>query len=113
MLEFSKYICLEREFTFSCGDMTFFRDQIKNEILMNQINSRIITQVGRDYHSKLFSETLLLLSLLNPPRKNLCFSNSVVSILLNIPILRKSLLSSGISKSIVKRVTQTGQVTKI
>ena len=97
MLQFAKYTCLEREFTFSFGDMPFFRKQIKEEILMKQINSRIITQIDGDYHKKLFTEPFILLSFLNPPRKNLCFSNAVVSILLNIPILRKNLLSGEIS----------------
>ena len=34
----------------------------------------------------------VLLRFSNPPRKNLCFSNAVISCLLNIPILKKFLL---------------------
>jgi hypothetical protein len=37
MLEFAKYLCIGSQFTFSCQDMSFFRQEIKEELVMNKI----------------------------------------------------------------------------
>ena len=70
--------------------MPFFRDQIKEEILMNQLSSIIHPQLDCD--NQLVIYPLIICSFLNPSRRNLCFSNVVVSVLLNIPVLRNELL---------------------
>ena len=92
MLEFAKYICVGRGFNFSYKEMPLFRDQIKEELLMKQINSRINSNF--ESQCMLVSHPLIIHLFLNPPRKNLWFSNAVVSVLLNIPILRSKLLTS-------------------
>jgi uncharacterized UBP type Zn finger protein len=91
MLVFAKCICLGKQFNFTCEDMPFFREEIKEEIVMNQINSNICPQTSNDQHRKL-SHPLTICAFINPSRRNLCFSNVVVSLLLNIPLLRNKLL---------------------
>ena len=94
-LEFAKYLCMDHQFTFSCGDMSFFRQEIKEELIMNRIVKESL-QVSPE--EKLTSFSLLIFSFQNPPRKNLCFSNSAISLLLNIPILRKKLCQTANSE---------------
>ena len=95
MLEFAKYLCMDHQFTFSCGDMSFFRQEIKEELIMNRIVKESL-QVSPE--EKLTSFSLLIFSFKNPPKKNLCFSNSAISLLLNIPILRKKLCETANSE---------------
>ena len=74
MLEFAKYICVGRGFNFSYKEMPLFRDQIKEELLMKQINSRINSNF--ESQCMLVSHPLIIHLFLNPPRKNLWFSNA-------------------------------------
>ena len=89
MLVFAKYICLGKQFNFTCKDMPYFREEIKEEIIRNQINSH----TDSNDQNRIFSHPLSICSFINPSRKNLCFSNVVVSLLLNIPLLRSRLMN--------------------
>ena len=88
MLEFAKYLCLGSQFTFSCKDMNFFRQEIKEELVMNKIIKKTLEKHSEEH---LASFPLLIFSFKNPPRKNLCFSNAAISLVLNIPVLRQKM----------------------
>ena len=89
MLVFAKYICLGKQFYFTCKDMPYFREEIKEEIIRNQINFH----TDNDGQNRILSHPLSICSFINPSRRNLCFSNVVVSLLLNIPLLRSRLMN--------------------
>ena len=40
LLMFAKYLLLGKEFSFSCKDMTYLREQIKEELLMDRLIMR-------------------------------------------------------------------------
>ena len=66
--------------------------QMKNTGLRNK-TERICKPKPKDGRNIINKESLILLSFLNPPGKNLCFSNVVASSLLNIPIFKDYLLA--------------------
>ena len=93
LMEFAKYACLNIKPDFNCSDMPRFRIQIKEELLAQKlIIPRSKNKENAKYSIK--ESNLILLAFNNPPCRNLCFSNTVTSSLLNIPLLRQFLSSN-------------------
>ena len=74
--------------------MNFFREQIKEEPLMGQI---IRSSMKMGSEEQLTSFPFILCSFQNPPKQNLCFSNVVTSLILNIPVFQKKLSQINLS----------------
>ena len=88
MLQFAKFLCLGSDFLLSSEDMNYYRQEIREELIMNQINSTLVSPPS---YQQLRTYPFFLYSFQNPPRTNLCFSNAVTSLLLNTPPLKEIL----------------------
>ena len=88
LLEFAKHLCFDYDFTFLCQDMNFFRHQIKEELVLGEI---IRSSMEAHSEEQLTSFPFIICYFQNPPKQNLCLSNVVTSLILNIPVLKKLL----------------------
>ena len=66
--------------------MEFFRSQLKEEIF----RKRILPVIAQPQDGSI----PFIIAFSNPPRRNLCFSNVITNLHLNIPILRKLLIGT-------------------
>jgi ubiquitin C-terminal hydrolase len=73
--------------------MTYLREQIKEELLMDRLIMRFHKHDSSNQNMQAACD-LIMCRFKNPPGKNLCFSNAVISCLLNIPVLKNCLLKT-------------------
>ena len=93
MLMFIKYLCMGKELSFSGEDMTNFREQIKEELITGRLIMQFPEHIRSDQNMHV-AYHLTMCRFQNPPGRNLCFSNAVISCLLNIPVLKNCLLEA-------------------
>ena len=109
ILCFAKCICSELQMNFSNSDMQTYWIQILEELK----TSRLQIERNKLKNTKTLPNDLKILSFENPLGRNLCFSNSVVTVLMNIPVLENILqIEKDKENAILNELTKLMKISK-
>ena len=109
MLCFAKCVCSELQMNFSNSDMQTYRIQILEELK----TSRLQIERNKLQNTETLQNDLKILSFANPSGRNLCFSNSVVTALMNIAVLENILqIEKDKENDILKELTKLMKISK-